>query len=65
MPETDPTTEKIRLEKIVDQIDMGSTGFVQSVNDMFDKTADLYFANIRPPTPVHLKSNTVHELNNY
>ena len=38
---------------------------MQSVNEMFEKTADLYFTNIRPPTPTHLKTNTKHELDSY
>jgi len=63
--EVDAITEEVRLDKILDQFEKGSSGYVQSVKDLFTQTADLYFTNIRPSTPILLKSKDPLTLRSY
>ena len=47
----DKITEAIRLNKLMHQIDKGSSTYVDSVKAMFSKTSDFYFDHLRPRSP--------------
>ena len=47
----DKITEAIRLNKIMQQIDKGSSTYVDSVKAMFTQTSDFYFDHLRPRSP--------------
>lgn len=51
----DKITAKIRLNKIMKQIDKGSSTYVESVKQMFNKTSDFYYEHLRPVTPPKYK----------